>query len=270
MKKKHKLTTESPDIVPIEESIPHRSSMLTRIDSLLNVLIVFGIVAVIGIGGYLAVTRLNIVKLPSLTQGTLPKLPQNGVVFDGLTVKTDLTKTELEPGITFLKKALRTDLQPTEISLQALGNPQQGSDTSHVGSWNKNGKFVSFLSGLSPQKIPAYYRIWMMPQGDSVTLAQAQTYLKEMFSDEFVNQFTSPIVCRDLKSQDNSPLTECAIMRTTDSGDLIGMTVRAPVILEPPPNATVPTGVPKPKVIIVSACMIPKDATSAYPAGSCI
>lgn len=270
MKKKHKASVETADISPVEDTISQSPSMLSRIDSLLNVLIVFGVVAVITIGGYLAVTRLNI-KLPILARQTEQlQVPQNSVAFDNLTIKTDLNKNELEPGVAFLKKTLAADLQPTDITLQTLGNSQTGGDISYVGSWNKNGKFVSFLSGLSPQKKPAYYRVWMMPQGESVTLAQAQSYLKEMFTSDYLNQFTSPLACKDIKAPDNSTVTECAVMKTTDSGDLVGVTVRAPVILEPPPNATIPTGVPSPKVVIVSACLIPKDATAVYPAGSCI
>lgn len=45
---------------PFQESpSPDKPSILTYIDSLLNIFIIFEIVAIVGVGGFLAITRLK-------------------------------------------------------------------------------------------------------------------------------------------------------------------------------------------------------------------
>lgn len=265
----HKKTHTSHNTPLTESDTPQPTK--NKFDAILNGLILLGILLVVG----LAVVVIAPDVKKRFTGNKSPTAPANSAAMkaatiDGITVKSELETETATAAVSFIKTALKPEDIPQELTFQTLGKADETRGLSAVANWNKNGKFVSVLAGSTKENKPAYFRIWTMPTGESVTEAQAKTFLNNLFSPTFLKQFPEKITCQGVTNPtDGSALTECAAMKTIETGELVGVTVRAPITLQPPPGAAVPTGVSNPKVIIVSACSVPKEGTSFYPSPNC-
>lgn len=242
-----------------------------RFDAILNGLIMVGILLVVG----LAVSMIAPDLKKRFTGGNSTSKPggqtaMQSTTVAGITVKSQLAAATAESAVSFIQLALKVEDQPQELTFQSIEQADETRGPAAVANWNKNGKFISVLAGETNDKKPAYFRIWTMPTGEKVTETQAKTLLANLLSPEYLNNFPTKISCQNAKNPtDGTDITECAAMKTLDNGNLVGVTVRAPITLQPPPGAPIPTGVENPKVIIVSACSVPREGTSFYPAPNC-
>ena len=265
-KKTH--TTKHEPAVLAEANAPEKTT--NKFDTVLNALIMLGILLVVGLA---VVVMAPDIKKRFAAGGTKPSSTATAIqatTVEGITVKSELSPETAAGAVSFMKTALKPEDIPQELTFQSIGKADETRGLSAVANWNKNGKFVSVLAGSTKENKPAYFRIWTMPTGESVTEAQAKSFLSNLFSPAFLKNFPDKITCQGVQNPvDASALTECAAMKTIESGDLVGVTVRAPITLQPPPGAPAPSGVTNPKVIIVSACSVPKEGTTFYPSPNC-
>lgn len=240
-----------------------------RIDSLLNLLIIAGILVVVGLAAVMMGPSIKTALFkPAATPA--PQAAVNTATVDDISVKSELSEDILKTVIVYVKQALKQDFVPTEMTFQSIDKGDENRGPSYVANWNKNGKFISLLVGNTKENKLAYTRIWIMPPGTSVNQAQAQSMLADLFAPEYLKNFPAAVPCQAATNPlDQKQLTECAAMKTMTSGDLYGVTVRAPITLQPPPGAPMPSGVANPEVVVVSACAVPKEGTSFYPGSTC-
>jgi hypothetical protein len=160
---------------------------------------------------------------------------------------------------------------PADLSFQFVDRGAQNRGDAYVTAWEKNGKFISLLFGLTlDSKNINYIRIWIMPPGESVTQDQAESLLADVYSAEFLTSVGTPACGPAMDPQTNATITECAKLITTSEGNLEGITVRTPFQLQPLPGTQQTSSPSGQSVIIVSSCYVPKDGAPVYPGQSCI
>lgn len=190
-----------------------------------------------------------------------------------VTIKTNLAKKDAEKIAEFLTMSILPDLMPKELNVTLAEKGSDGKGPVYLGTWNKNGRPFSIIYGLSPdEKSPMYLRVWYMPTGTTVDLKSAEALAEDTFADSF-GKTIGTLTCNSIKDPGSEKIiTDCSAMKTASSEDLLGMTIKAPVPLTLPSasDKILPTGAATPTVIIVSACLIPKDKTQVYPAQYCI
>ncbi len=243
-------------------------------DKPLNILLILGVITALALAILIFIpkTKQEALKglLPSTSQPPGIKLQE--YKFANLTINIGTERNIAEIINSFFQNTLKPDLLPKEISFQLTEKAKEGRGDGHTGRWNKDGKYLSVLYGASTDpKKPAYFRIWFMPPGEDTNKLQATTLLHEVFSDKFLNDLGEINCQKSMSTQEKAEVTECAKMKTLDNGNLIGVTVRAPITLDQaPPGITPTTNTSKVKVTIVSACLIPKEGTQYYSHSACI
>lgn len=109
-----------------------------------------------------------------------------------------------------------------------------------------------------------------MPKAQQMTNESATVLAREVFLDSFT-QAVGPISCAPQSSVAESAITECGSLKSQQTGDLYGITIKSPISLTPPPNAPSPSKASTAvEVTIVSSCFVPKDGTRFYTASMCI
>ncbi len=234
----------------------------------LNILIGLLMVVAIGLGVLLYRDRTNTYTLPK-NDRSLKKYAIGSFVIRG-----KITKREAERITSFLTQTVKESLRPKELVLRPAPTPQGQNippPPTYMGNWNIDGKYLSFLYGLTAdKKQPAYYRVWTMTPGSTVTTAQAREYLGSLIAETQLAKF-GEVSCKEtVDPGTQKPVTECAALKTEEDGTLMGITVRAPVVIDQPKEKTQLFPVPPQTVIITSACLIPKEGTEFYQASSCI
>jgi hypothetical protein len=195
-----------------------------------------------------------------------PETKSNSVNIEGIELTTTLPSAVHRDVIAFLKSSLKPELVPETLSF-TLQDPAPGQpgDT-HFANWNRDGMFFSFLVGLRKDNQGLnYQRIWTMPPAGPMDEQTAQTHLARIFDSAFLSNFAN-VACTT--SKDTPPRTDCGSMKTQDSGDLLGVTVRSPFQLEQLPGTTPVPGIPP--VTIIAACFVPKAGTPVYTDSLCI
>jgi len=169
-------------------------------------------------------------------------------------------------GKTTIKKSLYPDT--LSFTLQEKATADRGDV--YITNWNKDGTFFSFLVGLTKNnKAINYQRVWTMPRAEPVDAEIAQKYFQSVFDEAYLTQLGT-ISCKSTPTEKGVKVTECGIMKTDSAGNLMGVTVRTPVLLAPPTNETPPAGVIPPEITTISACFVPKEGTPAYLSSLCI
>lgn len=184
----------------------------------------------------------------------------NEYILSDISVTTEVTSGEAQDVINFLKKSLKENYVPKELTILKAFPGKDKRPAEYRGSWNSDGQYLSVL--YVPQfnsQTPFYIRVWVLPQADEVDVEKATSMLKEIFKDDFIS-LVGNIACHKIKLQDGggSP-TECGSLKTQENGGLLGVTVRSPVTIEESDiNGTA-----------VSACFVPKESTSLYSSSLC-
>ena len=274
MKKKIKSAEQGdvPHVHSETDEHTHAEGNRNRTNTILNILIVVCLLVVVVLGGLIAFSG----KSESKPVDSTPKREEEKLTthsFDSLTIKANMDKEGASLLNAFATKTILAPMLSKEVLLRSMPQGKIIPDgETYVGGWNKDGKYISLLYATSAdKKSPAYLRIWYMPSGETVDKTQAEKLLAELFSQEFLTEIGGPLACQKVKAPDGTDITECVKMKSRADGSLVGVTVRAPIILQPPPGVPSVTGLPAgPKVIAVSACMVPKEETSTYAAPSCI
>lgn len=251
------------------ETMPRHyiSSQASKRFDPVSVAIIIALIAVVALGALLVA--------PDLTQQARLAIlsmrnRSHSYSFERMTVRGPLSRPDAQLLNDFLTETLKPELVPKTLSFQLAQKPAdaQGPDA-YIANWNKDGKPISMLYGKTPDgKDPSYARIWIMPPGERVTQAQADTLLASLFSQTYLAA-VGPVVCEEIKNPDGKPLTECAAIITMEDESLRGLTVRAPFLLVPPSDFP-PGAIPPEEVIIVSACLIPQNGAPFYQASSCL
>jgi hypothetical protein len=195
-----------------------------------------------------------------------PNTKTNSVNIDGVELTTTLPVAVHRDVITFLKSSLKPELVPETLSF-TLQDPAPGQPGDiHFANWNRDGMFFSFLVGLRKDNQGLnYQRIWTMPPAGPMDEQTAKTHLASVFDSSFLSHFAD-VTCGT--TQNTPSRTDCGSMKTKDSGDLVGITVRSPFLLEQHPEATPVPGIPP--VTIIAACFVPKAGTPVYTDSLCI
>jgi hypothetical protein len=182
---------------------------------------------------------------------------------------SSLTKTLQQQAEAFAQSTVKTEFLPQTFTfvLQEKGTQERGDI--YIANWNKDGKYISLLVGLtSNNKAINYQRVWTSPPADQVDQKRAMEYVKTLFTEPFLTSLGS-LPCTEVTEQGKT-LTQCGSMHTDATENLLGVTIRTPVTLTPPPGVTPPAGMPAPEATIISACFVPKEGTSAYTSSVCI
>jgi hypothetical protein len=233
-------------------------------EKILNRIIVIGALGVVVLAGFIVGPRIK-----NTTTKKVPEMPS--YVFNGVTIKTELEKSFAESFHTFLLKTTKASRLPKEITLTRTAKAANGSGDVYTGNWNVNGTYMSALVTLTSNNSHInYQRVWMMPVSEPIDHDKANTLLSDIFDPSFLKE-VGTVACKDIQGSPEVALTECGIMKTIDSGDLIGVTVKTPITLAPPPGSSpAPTDVVLPTVTVVSACFVPKEGTPMYTGSTCI
>jgi hypothetical protein len=187
-----------------------------------------------------------------------------------ITINSELPADLIEPYITFIKSSLKQAYIPKNMTVVLTQKSTDKIGNAYSAQWNQEGKFITALVGLTgDNKRINYQRIWTMPASTEIDEKIANSMLQELFQESYLSNLPS-IRCAEAKAAIDTKITECGTLKTNTTGDLIGVTVRSPISLDPPPGATAPSGFTPPQVTIVSACFIPKEGTPQYVSGMCI
>jgi hypothetical protein len=192
---------------------------------------------------------------------------------EALTITAPFDKSHAERIATFVTEAIRTELLPSELTFQQPPDQSaaQNDNKNFISSWNKDGKYLLVLYGTSGKEMkPAYLRVWGGPAGETVTQEEALTFVNDLFSPTFLSETGNPLCREGTGIETNEPQTICTSMKTRSDGTLIGVTVKAPIALEPPPGQTPPPGMPTQNIIVIAACLVPADQAKLYPADNCL
>lgn len=185
-------------------------------------------------------------------------------------IQSDLPRGIVSEASAFIKLAVKASLLPEELQLMMQEKATTEKGSVYFATWNRDGQFFSFLVGLTrDDQAINYQRIWTMPQTAPLTEEAATEALSTVYASDFLSRF-SPVTCAAVPQKQGQALTECGGIKTAPSGDLVGVTVRSPVKLDPPPGASPSAGGDIPTVTIVSACFVPKEGASVYPTSLCI
>ncbi len=251
----------------------HSKSPIT-LDRVLNVLIVIGVIAALGLA--VSILAPDVTKQFGLkSQSEDPQLTAAPELvtytISDITVHADVSEEVASMAVDFVKQSLTADFVPPEITIQKAQDANEQTGPAHIANWNKDGMYISLLMGLTRDGAAVeFLRAWYMPTGDTTNASEAKKLLEAVFEPAYVSTDIS-LNCRSVASPDGSgDITECSQMKTDEANNLRGFTVRAPIILAPPEGTQLPPGVTPQKTIAVSACFVPAVATPAYPADTCL
>ena len=184
----------------------------------------------------------------------------NEYILSDILVTTEVTSGEAQDVINFLKKSLKENYAPKELTIREAFPGKDKRPAEYRGSWNRDGQYLSVL--YVPQfnsQTPFYMRVWILPQEEGIDVEKATSMLKEIFKEDFIS-LVGDIACHKIKLQDGGAnLTECGSLKTQENGGLLGVTVRSPVPIE---ESDI-------KGTAVSACFVPKESTSLYSSSLC-
>lgn len=197
------------------------------------------------------------------------------VTVEGMRLVGPVSEESLKHIGSFVADTIQKDLLPAELTFQEPpGQTQlQGDEIrrSFIASWNKDGKYFLALLGTKGQNnAPAYLRAWAAPQGTGIEKKEADALVGGMFAPQLLATTGLPVCREETDPQTKQSQTICASMKTREDGSLLGVTVKAPVSIEPPPGQAAPPGIAPSTVIIIAACEIPASEASLYPADHCL
>ncbi len=184
---------------------------------------------------------------------------QNGYVASGILYNTTLPKDEAEVLSKFLKSTLQYNYVPEELDLESVSREENREE--FRASWlTPDSRLLTalYVSDTS-KKGPHYLRVWSVDAELEIDAEKAKALAGQIFNQDFLGKM-GEIKCRSVQAEDGSALTECGGVKRQAGGELFGITFHSPVSVE---EADL-------RVTAVSACFVPSDRASSYPARTCI
>ncbi len=184
---------------------------------------------------------------------------ENSYIASGILYNTTLAQNEAEKLSEFLKVSLKESYVPEELNLVSTVNKDNAEE--FRGTWlAEDNKPLSVLYVFSKkERVPLYMRVWRIEEKPELNYQMAITLSEEIFNEEFLGK-VGESGCRERTFKDNPPIMECTKMQRQENGEIVGITLRSPVLIEE-------LGV---EGTAVSACLVPKESSATYIAPICI
>ena len=192
---------------------------------------------------------------------TVSQSSSGGKTVEGINYTSDLPESGLKYISDFLNRVYQAEYKPNTIEIKLVTKAEQTGDV-YVGTWVVNSKamFILYVSSDTNAK-PRYLRTWGLDTGTSVTQKLAETSITAYFNKDFVAS-TGELKCSEIKnpeSTDSTRLTDCAGLSTIAEGDKVGISVRAPILIQTGEKGT-----------STAACFVPKETAANYIEKTCI
>ncbi|MBI5613358.1 hypothetical protein HY947_00365 [Candidatus Gottesmanbacteria bacterium] len=194
----------------------------------------------------------------------LPLSPAR-ITVNAMTITSTLDRTLLSPVAEYLSSSLVPAYIPTEFTLTETPNTKIPT---FVGSWEKNTKKFSLMVWLTMDKTNiSYIRVWTLDPLETLNQESAVKLVKLIAKESYLNNIPKP-ECSIAPSKDdaNTLRTQCATLKIRDNLDMLGVTVRSPVIYKPSNNDAKADDAK----IATSLCLVPKEGITMYPGKSCL
>ena len=222
------------------------------------ILILIGIGSVIGLG--FNFINNNFLNKKSTSE---PVVKDNtvGKNIGGINYSTDLPESALNYISNTVTNVYQNEYKPTALEIKLVTKAEETGDV-YVGTWAVNSKafFVLYVTGTS-NNAPRYIRTWALDTGANVNQKLAETSITEYFNKGYIDQVGS-LACSDIvnpESPDSGTIKDCAAVASSTSGDKLGISVRAPILIQTSEKGT-----------STAACFVPKETAASYLHKTCI
>ncbi len=222
------------------------------------VLLLIGIGSLIGLG-------FNFINNNFLSkESTSEPIVQESTVgknIGGINYSTDLPESGLNYISEVFTKVYQNEYKPSSLEIKLVTKAEETGDV-YVGTWTVNSKafFVLYVSGTS-NSVPRYIRTWALDTGVNVNQKLAETSITAYFNKEYINS-VGKLNCSDIanpESPDGGTIKDCAAVGNSTSGDKLGISVRAPILIQTSEKGT-----------STAACFVPKETAASYIHKTCI
>ncbi len=222
------------------------------------VLVLIGIGSLIGLG--FNFVNNNFFNKKSTTDTTQQENTV-GKNVGGINYSTELPESGLNYISEVFKKVYQEEYKPTSLEIKLVTQAEETGDV-YVGTWTVNSKafFVLYVTGTS-NSVPRYIRTWALDTGINVNQKLAETSITAYFNKEYINSVGS-LTCSEItnpESPEGGTIKDCAGVASTTSGDKLGISVRAPILIQTSEKGT-----------STAACFIPKETAASYIHKTCI
>ncbi len=222
------------------------------------ILILIGIGSIFGLG-FNFINSNFLSKKPNLVP-----TPQENTVgrnIGGINYSTDLPESGLSYISDIFTKVYQNEYKPTSLEIKLVTKAEETGDV-YVGTWTVNSKafFVLYVTGTS-NNTPRYIRTWALDTGANVNQKLAETSITAYFNKEYVD-LVGKLACSGItnpESPDGGTIQDCASVASSSSGDKLGISVRAPILIQTSEKGT-----------STAACFVPKETAASYIHKTCI
>lgn len=233
-----------------------KATKLIKLFIVIIVLIVVG--SLVGLGTNFIYSKLASKNNPDQTAS---QTSSNIKTVEGVSYTSELPETGLKYISDFLGKAYQAEYKPSTLEIKLVTKAEQTGDV-YVGTWVVNSKamFILYVSAETNAR-PRYLRTWGLDTGTNVTQKLAEASITAYFNSDFIAN-AGALKCSEVKnpeSTDNSKLTDCANISTLSEGDKVGISVRAPILIQTGEKGT-----------STAACFVPKETAANYIEKTCI
>lgn len=179
----------------------------------------------------------------------------------GINYSADLPESGLNYISNTITNVYQSEYRPTSLEIKLVTQADETGDV-YVGTWTVNSKafFVLYVTGTS-NSAPRYIRTWALDTGVNVNQKLAETSITAYFNKEYIDS-VGKLTCSDIanpESPEGGTIKDCASVTSSTSGDKIGISVRAPILIQTSEKGT-----------STAACFVPKETAASYVHKTCI
>lgn len=173
---------------------------------------------------------------------------------DGVVVRSEMDEILAEEAVNFVKDAMKEELLPQGIELSRVDAAEE--EIAYFGTWTKGAASYSFLFVATKDGNSKYSRIWTLLEDKEITVND-YSLAEEVFTEELTSLITP--ACEEIDVV-GVEVTRCGGVAETETGNLLGVTIQAPVFIEETGEETT----------TVTACYVPAKGKPFYGHEYCI